>query len=195
MFCTQVTWDHDASGLLPRIAFFKYLGYESLDWIEYDLVRVKSDLQKQQTQGSLDYAHQTVTEDLSDYSGRVLLQRSESRKLKHKESAHQVAVTFDPSDPTACPMPMTRALSDPTTTQPLYSELKPGGAGKAVENKDEHLRLWLRRKLVGEVQLPTAEFAEGLNEVIPLNVLRMFSASELQELISGGICFHADCGY
>ena len=48
------------------------------------------------------------------------------------------------------------------------------------------VRLWLRRKLYDEVQEQAFAFSRGLREVVPVGLLSLFSAAELQCLLGGG---------
>ena len=48
------------------------------------------------------------------------------------------------------------------------------------------VRLWLKRKLYEEVQEQVLAFSRGLREVVPVELLSLFSAPELQCLLGGG---------
>eukprot|EP00291_Cryptomonas_curvata_P018807 CAMPEP_0172167066 /NCGR_PEP_ID=MMETSP1050-20130122/9358_1 /TAXON_ID=233186 /ORGANISM="Cryptomonas curvata, Strain CCAP979/52" /LENGTH=1252 /DNA_ID=CAMNT_0012837801 /DNA_START=118 /DNA_END=3876 /DNA_ORIENTATION=+ len=48
------------------------------------------------------------------------------------------------------------------------------------------VRLWLKRKLYEEVQEQVFAFSRGLREVVPVGLLSLFSAPELQCLLGGG---------
>jgi hypothetical protein len=48
------------------------------------------------------------------------------------------------------------------------------------------VRLWLKRKLYEEVQEQAFAFSRGLREIIPVGLLSLFSAPELQCLLGGG---------
>lgn len=82
---------------------------------------------------------------------------------------------------------LSRSMTD---SDQYYTELVPQGGttplGSSLEDRLRYLKLWLRRKLVGEVELQAAAFAEGLRNVVSLNVLAMFSPQELQQMLSGG---------
>ncbi|XP_018495142.1 E3 ubiquitin-protein ligase NEDD4 [Galendromus occidentalis] len=66
-------------------------------------------------------------------------------------------------------------------------ELKPGGAQEQVtqENKQEYIDLVISWRFVSRIQPQMNAFLEGFNEVVPLQLLKVFDESELELLMCG----------
>lgn len=69
----------------------------------------------------------------------------------------------------------------------MTSELKPGGAKIMVtdENKAEYVKLVCENRLVHAISSQIGAFVGGLHEMIKVETLSLFSAAELELLISG----------
>eukprot|EP00227_Mantoniella_beaufortii_P004744 CAMPEP_0197608690 /NCGR_PEP_ID=MMETSP1326-20131121/49658_1 /TAXON_ID=1155430 /ORGANISM="Genus nov. species nov., Strain RCC2288" /LENGTH=156 /DNA_ID=CAMNT_0043176945 /DNA_START=1 /DNA_END=467 /DNA_ORIENTATION=- len=75
-----------------------------------------------------------------------------------------------------------------TRSRVVEVELVPGGCTRAVtdSNKEEYVRLRLQhglKRVTGSAA--AAAVRQGLNEVVPLNLLRVFTAPELACLLGG----------
>ncbi len=66
-------------------------------------------------------------------------------------------------------------------------DLKPNGRNIPVtdQNKDEYIRLICYAKMADEIKNQIESFLDGINTVIPLEHLKIFTAEELELLISG----------
>jgi len=66
-------------------------------------------------------------------------------------------------------------------------ELKPGGAQIPVtsENKEEWQQLVIKWRFVSRVQAQMDNFLAGFNELVPLNLIKIFDAGELELLMCG----------
>ncbi len=66
-------------------------------------------------------------------------------------------------------------------------ELKPGGKDIAVteENKVEYVRLVTEQRLTKSIRKQIDAFLEGFHDIIPVDLIRIFSEQELELLISG----------
>ena len=66
-------------------------------------------------------------------------------------------------------------------------ELKPGGAKIPVtdENKDEYIQLVIQWRFVSRVQQQMDNFLAGFNELVPLNLIKIFDEGELELLLCG----------
>ena len=66
-------------------------------------------------------------------------------------------------------------------------ELKPGGASIPVtsENKEEWQQLVIKWRFVSRVQAQMDNFLAGFNELVPLNLIKIFDANELELLMCG----------
>lgn len=66
-------------------------------------------------------------------------------------------------------------------------ELKPNGAKVPVtnENKDEYIQLVIQWRFVSRVQQQMDNFLAGFNELVPLNLIKIFDAGELELLMCG----------
>ena len=66
-------------------------------------------------------------------------------------------------------------------------ELKPGGADLPVTeaNKQEYVELVVSHRIAGRISEQFRAFMEGLGDVLPLDLLRVFDEHELELLIGG----------
>ncbi|KAN0132225.1 hypothetical protein V8E53_009991 [Lactarius tabidus] len=66
-------------------------------------------------------------------------------------------------------------------------ELRPGGASQVVteSNKDEYVDLVVAHRIEGRITEQFNAFMEGLGDVLPLDLLRVFDEDELELLICG----------
>ena len=66
-------------------------------------------------------------------------------------------------------------------------ELKPGGASIEVTqaNKNEYIDLLVKHKLSDQAKKQVQEFLQGLYDVVPRNLLRIFDPKEVELMISG----------
>jgi E3 ubiquitin-protein ligase NEDD4 len=66
-------------------------------------------------------------------------------------------------------------------------ELKPGGASIPVtsENKEEWQQLVIKWRFVSRVQAQMDNFLAGFNELVPLNLIKIFDSGELELLMCG----------
>ena len=71
--------------------------------------------------------------------------------------------------------------------EPVVLELKPGGATQDVTevNKEEYVALAVAHRITGQIAEQLRAFMEGLGDVLPLSVLRVFDEHELELLIGG----------
>ena len=70
-------------------------------------------------------------------------------------------------------------------------ELKPGGGKIPVtnENKDEYIQAVIQWRFVSRVQQQMDNFLAGFNELVPLNLIKIFDEGELELLMCGiGSC-------
>ena len=66
-------------------------------------------------------------------------------------------------------------------------ELKPNGQNIPVtnENKAEYIRLFCQEKMANSIKDQIKAFLEGLNDIIPKELLGIFDHRELEMMISG----------
>jgi E3 ubiquitin-protein ligase NEDD4 len=71
--------------------------------------------------------------------------------------------------------------------QHVIVELRPGGADQAVTevNKEEYVELVVSHRIAGRISEQFRAFMEGLGDVLPLDLLRVFDEHELELLIGG----------
>ena len=69
----------------------------------------------------------------------------------------------------------------------VQRELKPGGSKIPVtnENKDEYIQLVIQWRFSSRVQPQMDNFLAGFNELVPLNLIKIFDAGELELLMCG----------
>lgn len=82
---------------------------------------------------------------------------------------------------------LTFSVDDEEFGETKVIELKPGGTGVAVEesNKHEYVRLVTEQRLTKSIRQQIDAFLTGFNEIIPADLIRIFSEQELELLISG----------
>ncbi|XP_037904252.1 E3 ubiquitin-protein ligase Nedd-4 isoform X2 [Hermetia illucens] len=88
----------------------------------------------------------------------------------------------DPSE-----LMLTFCVDEETFGHTSQRELKPNGANIEVtnENKDEYIKLVIEWRFVSRVKDQMSAFLEGFGSIIPLNLLKIFDANELELLMCG----------
>lgn len=88
----------------------------------------------------------------------------------------------DPSE-----LVLTFCVDEETFGHTSQRELKPNGESIDVtnENKDEYIRLVIEWRFVSRVKEQMASFLEGFGSVVPLHLLKIFDANELELLMCG----------
>ena len=78
-------------------------------------------------------------------------------------------------------------VDEETFGRMVTRELKPGGAKIPVtdENKDEYIQLVIQWRFVSRVQQQMDNFLAGFNELVPLNLIKIFDEGELELLLCG----------
>jgi len=71
--------------------------------------------------------------------------------------------------------------------QTVSIELRPGGKETQVtnENKDEYIQLVIEWRFVNRVKKQMDQFLAGFNELVPLNLIKIFDEGELELLMCG----------
>ena len=66
-------------------------------------------------------------------------------------------------------------------------EFRPGGASQAVTetNKDQYVDLVVTHRIAGRIAAQFRAFMEGLGDVLPLDLLRVFDEHELELPVGG----------
>lgn len=66
-------------------------------------------------------------------------------------------------------------------------ELRPGGKEIKVtdENKDEYIQRVMEWRFINRVKKQMDQFLSGFNELVPLNLLKIFDEGELELLMCG----------
>lgn len=82
---------------------------------------------------------------------------------------------------------LTFAIEEEVFGETTLVELVPGGASMAVtnENKHEYVRLVTEQRLTKSIQSQIDAFLSGFHEVIPRELIEIFTEQELELLISG----------
>ncbi|PWY98189.1 HECT-domain-containing protein [Testicularia cyperi] len=82
---------------------------------------------------------------------------------------------------------LTFSVDDEEFGETKVIELKPDGTNIAVteDNKQEYVRLVTEQRLTQSIQQQIEAFLAGFNEIIPADLIRIFSEQELELLISG----------
>jgi len=82
---------------------------------------------------------------------------------------------------------LTFQVDEETFGRMVTRELKPGGAKIPVtdENKDEYIQLVIQWRFVSRVQQQMDNFLAGFNELVPLNLIKIFDEGELELLLCG----------
>eukprot|EP00980_Cylindrotheca_fusiformis_P022067 scaffold8962_cov123-Cylindrotheca_fusiformis.AAC.3 len=119
-------------------------------------------------------AKTNTTEDLKNLDEEYYKNLNKLRYLSEAE-IESLGLTFE------------MTIGGENTSSPRTIELIPGGRSKSVSKKDVfqfiHLVSHQRMNVLGSVQ--TRAFLRGFRDLIPASWVRLFSASELQKLISG----------
>lgn len=120
---------------------------------------------------------QNSTEDLKNLDEEFYKNLMKLRSLSDKE-IETLGLTFE--------------MTIGNISAPRTIELIPGGGIKAVNSKNVfqfiHLLSHHRLNILGSIQ--TRSFLRGFRDLIPASWVRLFSASELQKLISGDDSIH-----
>merc|ERR1719206_1236294 len=71
--------------------------------------------------------------------------------------------------------------------QTVSIELRPGGKETRVtdENKDEYIQLVIEWRFINRVRKQMDQFLAGFNELVPLNLIKIFDEGELELLMCG----------
>jgi len=71
--------------------------------------------------------------------------------------------------------------------QTVSIELRPGGKETRVddENKDEYIQLVIEWRFINRVRRQMDQFLAGFNELVPLNLIKIFDEGELELLMCG----------
>jgi len=74
--------------------------------------------------------------------------------------------------------------------QTVSIELRPGGKETRVtnENKDEYIQLVIEWRFINRVRKQMDQFLAGFNELVPLNLIKIFDEGELELLMCGIGC-------
>ncbi|SPO27765.1 related to ubiquitin-protein ligase 1 [Ustilago trichophora] len=82
---------------------------------------------------------------------------------------------------------LTFSVDDEEFGETKVIELKPNGTNIAVteSNKQEYVRLVTEQRLTKSIKSQIDAFLDGFNEIIPADLIRIFSEQELELLISG----------
>ncbi|KAJ2948784.1 hypothetical protein O0L34_g8041 [Tuta absoluta] len=82
---------------------------------------------------------------------------------------------------------LTFAVDEEQFGRTIQRELKPGGANISIdnENKDEYIKLVIQWRFVNRVQEQMSAFLEGLGQLVPLPLLKIFDEHELELLVCG----------
>jgi len=69
----------------------------------------------------------------------------------------------------------------------LSRELKPGGKDTRItnENKDEYIQLVIEWRFISRIKRQMDQFLAGFNELLPLNLIKIFDEGELELLMCG----------
>ncbi|XP_026320394.1 E3 ubiquitin-protein ligase NEDD4 isoform X5 [Hyposmocoma kahamanoa] len=112
---------------------------------------------------------------------QIELQDMESVDLEYYNSLMWIKEN-DPSE-----LYLTFAVDEEQLGQTLQRELKPGGANIPIDNdnKDEYIKLVIQWRFVNRVQEQMLAFLEGLGQLVPLPLLKIFDENELELLLCG----------
>ncbi len=82
---------------------------------------------------------------------------------------------------------LTFSVDDEEFGETKVIDLKPNGTNVAVTeaNKQEYVRLVTETRLTKSIRSQIDAFLDGFNEIIPADLIRIFSEQELELLISG----------
>jgi len=110
-------------------------------------------------------------------------------ELKDMESVdteyHNSLLWIKDNDPAE--MDLTFQVDEENFGQIISRELKPGGAKESVTNanKEEYIQLVINWRFVSRVEKQMKSFLEGFNELVQLNLLKIFDEGELELLMCG----------
>lgn len=110
-------------------------------------------------------------------------------ELKDMESVdteyHNSLLWIKENDPTE--LDLTFQVDEENFGKMVTRELKPGGAKIPVtdENKEEYIQLVIQWRFVSRVQPQMDNFLAGFNELVTLNLIKIFDAGELELLMCG----------
>jgi len=109
--------------------------------------------------------------------------------LKDMESVDSIyynsLLSIRENDPTD--FDLTFEADEETFGKVVQRELKPGGSKIPVtnENKEEYIQLVIQWRFSSRVQPQMDQFLAGFNELVPLNLIKIFDAGELELLMCG----------
>jgi len=109
--------------------------------------------------------------------------------LKDMESVDSIyynsLLSIRENDPTD--FDLTFEADEETFGKVVQRELKPGGSKIPVtdENKEEYIQLVIQWRFSSRVQPQMDNFLAGFNELVPLNLIKIFDAGELELLMCG----------
>ncbi|XP_072037626.1 E3 ubiquitin-protein ligase NEDD4-like [Amphiura filiformis] len=88
----------------------------------------------------------------------------------------------DPAD-----LDLTFAVDEESFGQTKTTELKPGGSNIPVTNanKAEYIHIVIQWRFVNRIKRQMEAFMEGLTELVPLDMLKIFDENEVELLLSG----------
>jgi len=91
----------------------------------------------------------------------------------------------DPSE-----LELTFQVDEENFGQTVSVELRPGGKETRVtdENKDEYIQLVIEWRFINRVRKQMDQFLAGFNELVPLNLIKIFDEGELELLMCGIGC-------
>ncbi|XP_049877372.1 E3 ubiquitin-protein ligase Nedd-4 isoform X2 [Pectinophora gossypiella] len=114
-------------------------------------------------------------------SKTIELQDMESVDLEYYNSLMWIKEN-DPSE-----LYLTFSVDEEQFGKTIQRELKPGGANISVDddNKDEYIKLVIQWRFVNRVHEQMVSFLEGLSQLVPLPLLKIFDEHELELLLCG----------
>ena len=91
----------------------------------------------------------------------------------------------DPSE-----LELTFQVDEENFGQTVSVELRPGGKETRVtnENKDDYIQLVIEWRFINRVRKQMDQFLAGFNELVPLNLIKIFDEGELELLMCGIGC-------
>ena len=91
----------------------------------------------------------------------------------------------DPSE-----LELTFQVDEENFGQTVSVELRPGGKETRVtnDNKDEYIQLVIEWRFINRVRKQMDQFLAGFNELVPLNLIKIFDEGELELLMCGIGC-------
>jgi len=110
-------------------------------------------------------------------------------ELKDMESVdteyHNSLLWIKENDPTE--LELTFQIDEENFGQMISIELRPGGKDTRVddENKDEYIQRVIEWRFINRVKKQMDQFLAGFNELVPLNLIKIFDEGELELLMCG----------